>query len=412
MQDTPQGYLKAGFQGDAAELRCHMMFGDTIRRDTDDEPILLGAFGPLSGKTPLLGHFLEQGILMAVDEINSRGGIHGRPLEIVLRDDSGEPDEAASVVREMIVEERVAAVVGGVASRTCHAAAKVCQEQRVPMVAAFAPHPAVTEAGPYIFRACISDAWQGTAAANFALQALGARRAALLVDTSLDYSVLLAFNFTEEFERRGGLIVSVEEYEQIKDGPSSEQGLRAILEEAIDGKPDIIYVPGYYPDVGRIARLVRSMDQWMPLMGGDGWHSPHLTDFAANALEDCYLTEHWSADDPSFEVQNFIRRYQGMFDGEFPAATAALAYDAIGVAADALIRGGPADDDFHGDPAFRRRLRNSLANTTDYPGVSGAISFDANRNAVRSVVVMQVRGDGFRYDATVHPDGSLMRVPE
>jgi len=387
-----------------------MSLGEVTPYDSDDDSILLGAFGPMSGKTPLLGHFLQHGMALAVEEINTRGGVHGKALEIVLRDDGGEPDEAAEAVHEMIVDDQVAAIIGGVASRSCHAAAKVCQQFRVPMVAAFGPHPAVTEAGSYIFRTCVSDGWQGTAAAHFALKALNARRAALLVDTALDYSVLLAFNFTEEFERRGGLIVSVEEYEQIKDGAAFEMGLREILEEAFDGKPDILYVPGYYPDVGRIGRIVRSMDQWMPLMGGDGWHSPHLTDFAVNALEDCYLTEHWSPEEPSDAVQSFIQRYRDAYKGEFPAATAALAYETVGLIADALLRAGIPDGDFYGDPQYRKRLRDAISNTTDFQGVSSQVSFDSHRNAIRSVVVLQVRGDEFRYDATVHPDGTLMRA--
>ena len=388
-----------------------MSFGDVSRRN-DDDAILIGAFGPLSGSTPLLGHFLQHGLMMAAEEINGRGGVLGRPIEIVLRDDGGDPDEAAQAVREMITEDKVAAIVGGVASRPCHAAGRICQQLRVPMLAAFGPHPAVTETGSFIFRTCISDSWQGNAAATFALQALGARRAALMVDTALDYSVLLAFNFSEEFERGGGMIVSVEEYEQVNDTDDSERNLRTILIDTFDGKPDILYVPGYYPDAGRIAKHVRAMDEWMPIMGGDGWHSPHLSEFAGNALEDCYLTEHWSPDDPDPTVQAFIKRYQAFFDGEYPATTAALAYEAVGILADSMIRACTSHDDFQGDPVYRRRLRDALAETSDYPGISGTISFDNQRNAVRSLVVMQVRGDGFRYDATVHPDGSLVRALE
>ncbi len=359
----------------------------------------IGEYGSLTGDKATFGTSQHHGVEMALDEANAAGGVAGLPITVITEDNQGRPEEAATAVNKLIVQDRVAAVLGEVASSNSLAAAPICQEAKVPMITPASTNPAVTEVGDYIFRICFIDPFQGTVMARFAGQSLGLTRVAVLRDVKSDYSVGLAGFFRAEFVRQGGVITGDESYQQ------GDVDFKAPLTALIAGKPEALFVPGYYTEVGLIARQARELGYTGPLLGGDGWDSPKLLEIASGALEGCFLSNHYSVEDPSPLVQNFVGSYRTRY-GEAPDAMAALGYDAmrllvhclrrlheVDAAGFAALTGGDAE----ASAAARARLRDLIAGTQDFPGVTGTISLDAARNAQKPAVVLEVRDGQLRF---------------
>ena len=361
----------------------------------------IGEYGSLTGDKATFGTSTHHGIEMALDEANAAGGVGGLPLTVIVEDNQGRPDEAATAVNKLIVQDRVIAVLGEVASSNSLAAAPICQEAKVPMITPSSTNPAVTEVGDYIFRICFIDPFQGTVMARFAHQSLGLTSVAVLRDVKSDYSVGLAGFFTEEFLRLGGSIVGDESYQQ------GDVDFKAPLTALISRKPEALYVPGYYTEVGLIARQARELGYTGPLLGGDGWDSPKLTEIAGGALDGSFLSNHYSVEDPSPIVQGFISSYRTRF-GEAPDAMAALGYDAMRLLVRCLAQLHEQDPEAlatlagtGGDAGARARiladLRDLIAATQGFPGVTGEISLDAARNARKPAVVLEVQDGQFRF---------------
>lgn len=365
--------------------------------------IVLGEYGSLTGDKATFGTSTHRGIEMAIEEATSAGGISGTPVRVVTEDDQGKPEEAATAVNKLVVQDRVATVLGEVASSNSLAGAPICQQNKVPMVTPASTNPAVTQVGDYIFRVCFIDPFQGTVMARFAFQSLGLRRIAILHDAKSDYSVGLSKFFEQELERLGGQIVANESYQQ------GDVDFKAPLTSLIARNPDGIFVPGYYTEVGLIARQTRELGYKGPLFGGDGWDSPKLTEIGGSALEGCYFSNHYSTDDPNPVVQDFIKRYKTKY-GDAPDAMAALGYDATRLlvhcletlktqdptAFAALSSGAPAGAGGARGAALTR-LRDLLAGTKDFPGVTGVISLDADRNARKPAVVLKIQDGKYHF---------------
>jgi branched-chain amino acid transport system substrate-binding protein len=245
----------------------------------------------------------------------------------------------------------------------------------------------VTKKGDYIFRACFTDASQGRALAAFARKNLSAATATLLVDARSDYSVGLADAFRRDFTAAGGKILSELKYTE-GDSDFSAQ-LTAIAAE----KPDVLFVPGYYTDAGLIARQARGLGITATLLGADGWDSPKLTEIGGEAIEGAYLSNHYSPDDPSPAVQTFVAAYRKAY-GRVPDSIAASSYDAARLIADAIRRAGSTEG---------KRVRDALASTAGFAGVTGKITFDADRNPVKAAVMLRVGKGAFHYVASVAP---------
>jgi branched-chain amino acid transport system substrate-binding protein len=351
-------------------------------------PILVGEYGSLTGSEATFGTSADAGIQLAVQEINDAGGINGRPVQVKVEDNQSQTAEAANAVQKLITRERVVAVLGEVASGRSMAGAPICQGNRVPMISPASTNPDVTATGDYIFRVCFIDPFQGTVMAKFAAENLKLKRIAILKDQGQPYSTGLADNFKSAFTRMGGQIVAEEAF------TATDTDFKAYL-SAIKGRaPDGIFIPGYYTQVGTIGRQARELGIKVPLLGGDGWDSPKLFEAAGTALEGCYFSNHYSAEDPSPAIRNFIQRYKSRYSGQVPDAMAALGYDAMQVLADAMKRArslsGP-------------DLRDAIAETRDFPGVTGKITIDANRNAQKPAVVLQIKGNSYKYVTTIEP---------
>jgi branched-chain amino acid transport system substrate-binding protein len=351
---------------------------------------LVGYYGDLSGRTSSFGQSTKNGVEMAADEINKAGGINGRQVQIITEDDQGEPNKAATVVTKLINQDRVRALLGEVASSNSLAAAPKAQEAKVPMISPSSTNPAVTQVGDYIFRVCFIDPFQGEVMAKFSSNNLKAKRAAILYDFNSDYSRGLRQFFISSFTKLGGQIVSEQSYTQgDRDFSGQLTAIRAT-------NPDVIYVPGYYGEVGVIANQTRQLGIKAPLLGGDGWDSPRLWELGGAALNGNYISNHYSVDDPSPSIRKFVADYQSRFN-ILPDALAALGYDSMKVLADAIKRAGGTES---------AKLRDAITQTQNFPGVTGSISIDKDRNAVKPAVVLKLQDGKFVYATTIAPEGT------
>ena len=357
--------------------------------DTGD--IKVGVYGDLTGPTSSFGQSTKNGIQLAVDEINAAGGVNGRKIALIIEDDQGRPEQAKTVISKLINQDKVIAVLGEVASSNSLAAAPVAQEAKIPMITPSSTNPKVTEVGDYISRVCFIDPFQGSVMAKFAVNTLKAKTAAIIGDVNADYSKGLTQFFEQEFTKLGGTIVTKQAYTQ------QDPDFKAQLTTIRQLNPDVIYIPGYYGQVGIIARQARELGIDKPLLGGDGWDSPDLWKLGGESLKNAFISNHYSADNPAPEIQNFVKAYQAKFNVA-PDSLAALAYDSAKVLADAIKRAGGTDS---------TKLKDAINTTKDFKGVTGTITLDANRNAVKPAVVLELNPaeSKFTFKETIYPEG-------
>ena len=350
------------------------------------DEIVIGEFASLTGATASFGQSAHKGVRMAVDEANAAGGVLGKKIRLVTEDDQSKPGEAATVVRRMISRDKPVAIIGEVASSRSLEAAPIAQENKIPMVSPASTNPKVTETGDYIFRVCFIDPFQGAVLSKFMLQK-GWTKAAILMDVKQDYAVGLTEFFKAHFLKNGGTIVSEQSYS------SGDKDFKAQLTSIRATNPEAILVAGYYNEAGLIAGQARELDMNVPLLGGDGWDSPSLVEVAGDAMNGNYFSNHFSSEDKSPAVQNFLTRFRDKYK-EVPDAMAALGFDATMLVFDAIRRAGTTDG-----PA----LRDAIAASRDFPGVTGLITLDANRNATKPAVILQIQDGKFRFTETVVP---------
>lgn len=361
----------------------------------DNSTIKIGFFGDLSGPTYNFGQSALNGTLMAADEINSAGGINGRRLDIVIEDDKGSPEASARITGKLIANDKVVAIIGAGASGNSLAAAPSAQSAQVPLISPSSTNPAVTLAGDYIFRACFIDAFQGDVMARFTAKTLKAKTAAIMLDFNSPYSRDLSDFFELNFAKLDGKIVSEQSYSQ---GDADYRGQLSVIKAAA---PDVIYVPGYYGDVALIVRQARQLGMTQPMLGGDGWDAPELWELGRDALNGCYITNHYSVDTPSNTIQTFVESYRRRYGNLTPDAHAALAYDALRFLADAMRKAGTNGS----------KLRDALAETRNFVGVTGIISMDKDRNAVKPAVILKLQDGSYIYQATIYPEAGPTPLP-
>lgn len=370
-----------------------------------ENEIVIGEYGSLTGATATFGISTKNGIELFLDNMNAAGGIGGTRVRVLVEDDRSLPEEAATAVNKLIDQDGVVAVLGEVASSRSMAAAPICQQAAVPMITPSSTNPRVTELGDYIFRVCFIDPFQGQMIAKFAKERLGFTRGAVLRDIKNDYSVGLANFFTESFLALGGTIVADESYSE------GDQDFKAQLTVIKSKRPQFLMVPGYYTDVGLIARQAREIGLDVPMLGGDGWVSDQLLEIAQGALNGSYMVNHYWVEDPNPAVQKFVNDYRSRY-GATPDGLAALGYDAAGVLVSALDRlrqedpeafralQGPRND---AQRDARAKLRDRIASTKDFPGVTGRITLDAKRNAVKPAVFVGIEDGKYEFVAMVEP---------
>jgi branched-chain amino acid transport system substrate-binding protein len=352
--------------------------------------IPIGEYGSLTGNTASFGQSTHNGVILAVEEINNAGGVNGRKLKLFTEDDQSKPEEAANAVSKLISQKQVVAVIGEVASSRSLAAAPICQANKIPMITPSSTNPEVTKKGDYIFRVCFIDPYQGQALARFVANDLKLKRTAILRDVKNDYSVGLANFFAEEYKKLGGQIVGDQSYSE------GDSDFRAQLTALKSGNPEVLFVPGYYTEIGQIARQARDLGIKQPLVGGDGWESPRLIEIGGEALNGSYYANHYFVEDPNPSVQDFVKKYQAKHGNEKPDSMAALGYDATMILADAMRRAGSTDG---------AAIRDQIAKTVNYKGVTGTISIDPERNAQKPLVIIEIRDGKPVFRTAVPPPG-------
>ena len=351
------------------------------------ETIVIGNFGSMTGAEATFGISTKQGIELAIEEWNKAGGVLGKQIELKAYDNQGKPEEARLSVEKLINVDNAVAVLGEVASTRSLAAAPVAQQYKVPMITPSSTNPLVTQKGDYIFRVCFIDPFQGEVMAKFAFNSLKLKKGAILRDSKSDYSMGLANYFIQTFEAMGGTIVADEKF------VSGDVDFKAQLTSIKNKGPEFIFVPGYYTEVGLIARQAREAGIKVPLMGGDGWDSDKLIEIGGASVEGSYFSNHYTVEDPRPEVQNFIVNYKTKF-GTTPDALAASGYDAARVLLEAIKRANTVDGP---------KLRDSIASTRDFQGATGIITINEKRDATKSAVVLQVVGKTFKFVESIKP---------
>jgi len=363
--------------------------------------MLLAFVSPaLCGVTPirLAAVFAETGIAvsenaaylpmikLAVAELNSRGGLRGRPLELVVLDNKSTPIGSTLAARRA-VQNRVTAVIGASWSSHSLAMAPILQAEKIPMISPSSTNPRVTRIGNYIFRVCYIDSKAGRVMARFAFADLGARTAAVLKIINEEYSLTLAEFFCKAFRRQGGQIVFEGSY------MSKAVDFRDLLEEVKRTRPDVVFVPGYSRDSGLLIRQAVTMGVRSTFLGGDGFNN--IGQFGGGAVEGSYYATHWHPDirsEPSIHLQQLYRQ---KFGQKPTTTTAPLAYDAVMVLADAIRRA---------TSLSRSDIRAALAQTRGFKGVTGTISFDENGDPLgKPVIILKLTRKGQLYFKTIEP---------
>ena len=345
------------------------------------DKVKIGVFMSTTGTTANFGISSVNGIKMAADEINKAGGINGKQVELLVQDDRSDASEAATIVTKFVTQDQVNAVIGEVARSRSLAAAPIAQNAKIPMLTPSSTNPEVTKKGDFIFRSCFIDPYQGAAIAQFAAKTLGAKTAAIMVDRKNDYSTGLEKVITETFTKMGGKMVATQSYQE------GDQDFNAQLTSLKGTNPEVIFVPGYYNDVGLIAKQARDKGITVPLIGGDGWDSEQLYKIGGTALNGSYFTNHYSPFDTAPNVVKFVNDYKSRYNST-PDALAATAYDAANIMFDAIKRSkslsGP-------------DIRDALAATNAFPGVTGTVTFNKQRDAVKPIVMIEIK-DGGKYE--------------
>ncbi|MEW6081053.1 MAG: ABC transporter substrate-binding protein [Bacillota bacterium] len=350
------------------------------------ESIKIGIIAPMTGETPTFGASTRDGVLLAVEEYNAKGGVLGRQIEWVLEDDKGDAVEAANAGRKLVNQDKVVAIIGSVYSVCSLAIAPIAQEAKIPMISPTSTNERVTLTGDYIFRACFIDPFQGFVMAKFSTENLQAKTAAVLYDIENDYTKGLAEEFKKHLENMGGTVVAFETH------ASGDQDFRAQLTKIKAAEPEVLFLPQYYQTAALQAKQVREMGWDVQMLGADGWDSPDLISIAGDAIEGGYHANHYSPDSDTPVAQAFLKAYNDKY-GKTPDALAALAYDAALILFEAIEKAGSTEGS---------AIRDAMA-ATDLEVVSGKTTYDANRNPIKAAVVNKIENGKFKFYTVVNP---------
>ncbi|MDD4599722.1 MAG: ABC transporter substrate-binding protein [Negativicutes bacterium] len=363
-------------------------------QQTSSDVVKLGANLEMTGNNATFGQSAKNGAELAIEEVNAKGGINGKKLALIVADNKSEAAEAANAMQKLITQDKVVGIIAPIASSSVIAGAQVNQDNKVLAISPTASNPKVTvnpdtgKVRDYLFRAAFIDPFQGSVMANFASKSLNAKTAALYIDNSSDYAKGLAQFFKETFEKNGGKIVAQEAY------LAKDTDFKATLTKISSTKPDVIFVPGYYQEVGMIIKQGRELGLNMPVLGGDGWDSAKLPEIAgAKALNNAFFANHYSPDDNSPAIKAFVAAYEKKY-GAKPDAFAALSYDATMMVIDAMKRANSFD------PV---KIKDELAKTKNYAAVSGSITLNETHDAVKSAVIIELKDGKQTFREKINP---------
>lgn len=348
---------------------------------SSSDKIKVGLNFELSGAVASYGQAEVQGIELAIEQINAAGGIDGKLIELIKRDNKSDAAETTSIATFLATQEKVSVILGAATSGLTKAQVPVANQYKVPLISPSATADDVTNDGvnvqPFVYRVSFIDSFQGITMANFASKDLSKSRAVILGDQSSDYAKGLAETFSAQFKSNGGTVVAQEAY------VSGEQDFNSVLTRVAQMDFDVLFVPGYYQEVGLIIKQAREAGITTSILGGDGFDSPVLFELAGkDALYDVYFSQAYSSLDQDPMVIKFIADFKAKYGVE-PNAFSALGYDTALLAVDAIRRAGSTDPE---------KINEALASTVNFQGVTGSITVDKWHNAVKSAVVLEIQG--------------------
>jgi branched-chain amino acid transport system substrate-binding protein len=351
----------------------------------------IGVSAPMTGDISAIGQSTKNAIALAQDEINTSGGIKvGEKLvkvRFIIEDDENKPESTATVFQKLINQDKVLAIIGSQSSKCSNAGAPIAEAARIPQVTPWSTNPNVTKGRKFIFRACFIDPFQGRVVAQFATGKLKAKTAAVVYDVASDYNKGIAEVFRDEFTQMGGKIVGFETY-NTKDTDFSAQ-----LTKVKGTNPDVLFLPNYFNEVPLQIQQARKLGLTATILGGDGWDNPELVKLGGAVMNGAYFSNHYSPDVDNPITQAFISKYQARFK-MVPDAAAALTYDSAQLIFRAMATAGKADP---------RAIRDALAATLGFQGVTGAITYSGTGDPVKGAVVIKVEGGKFVFDSAVNP---------
>jgi len=368
-------------------------FGCTKNSETPAPPaaadnvIKIGQFGSMTGDEATFGQSTDKGVRLAIDARNAAGGIKGKKIVLLTEDDQGKPEEASAVVKKLITQDKVIALLGEVASTRSLAAAPIAQQFKVPMVSPSSTNPKVTQVGDYIFRVCFIDPVQGPIVARFAHDTLKVMKVAILKDLKSDYSLGLSEFFVKKFTELGGKIVAEQTFQ------AGDSDFKGQLTRIRASAPDAIFIPAYYTEVGLIARQARQLGLKAVLIGGDGWDSPKLFEIGQESVNGSYFSNHYSSESPAPATQDFIKKYKEKFN-ETPDGLAAAGFDAAQILLNAIASA---------PELTSAAVRERLAATKDFDGATGKITINADRNADKDIFIVKVDGKALKFVTLLKP---------
>jgi len=344
--------------------------------------IKIGANYELSGAVASYGSDSLKGLKMAIDEVNASGGVLGKKLQIVSKDNQSNPSQAMSIEESLMSQDKVAVVAGPATSGGFQACIPVAERHGIPIISSSATSDknitlnSQGKVNSEVFRTCFTDSYQGKVMADFASKKLNAKTAVVYADNSSDYGKGLSAAFQAQFKKDGGTIIAVDAY------MSGDQDFNAVL-TSLKAKPfDVMFVPGYYQEAGLIIKQARALGMNQPILGADGFDSPQLAQIAgaANANK-IYYSDHYSSLDKSTAVQNFIKDYKGKNGGQQPSAFVAMGYDLGKYIAATIKRAGTTDP---------KKLTDAFASTQNFSGVTGTFSVSSTHDVIKSAVVIEM----------------------
>ncbi|MFJ7306813.1 ABC transporter substrate-binding protein [Peribacillus frigoritolerans] len=366
--------------------------GSSEKSSGDGDTIKIGVNLELSGGVASYGQSIAEGLELATAEINKEG-IDGKKIKLIKVDNKSEASEATSGAIKLTSQDQVAAIVGAATSTNSIAQVQIAQDNKVPVISPSGTSPEITfskdKLNDYVFRTSFIDPFQGTVAANFATKEIKAKSAAIYIDSASDYSKGLAAAFKEQFEKNGGKVVAEEAY------IAKDTDFRSTLTRLKSAKPDFIFLPGYYEEAGLIVKQARETGLDVPFMGGDGWDSPKLVEIAgAKALNNTFITNHYSSGDPDEKIQNFVSAFKAKYKDKSPDAFNALGYDTGYFLADAIKRAGSADSE---------KIKEALEKTADLELVTGTFTLDKKHNPIKSATILEFKEGKQVFNTKINP---------
>lgn len=363
-------------------------------KGADGDTIKVGGLLEMTGGSASFGISGKNGIDLALKKINEKGVLGGKKLSLVVADTKSEASEATNGMQKLISQDKVVAVIGPNQSSAVIASGAINNGAKVVDITPMGTNPDVTvdpktkQVKPYSFRTCFIDPFQGTVMASFASNELKVKRAAIYIDNTSDYAKGLAQFFKENFVKNGGQVVIEEAYLQ------KDTDFKSTLTKIKAAKPDFIYIPGYYQEVGLIVKQAREMGITVPMAGGDGWDSAKLPEIAGKAaLENTFFSSLYSPDDTSDLNKDFVAEYKKAYNTN-PDVFAALAYDSTLLVAKAIEDAGSAD------PA---KIAEAMAKIKGFKGVSGEVTFNEEHNPIKSAVIIEHKDGKQTFKTKVNP---------